>query len=242
MVEGQVDVAAVAHGLGDDGVDRLAGGVLDDPLAAGSPSQLVVERELEPGEATVVDTRVAEHLRGERELRVEAPLLGVGVDPRQPLAAQLRDEPRICLARDVDEAAGSVTQRVVDRGRVEMQRAPDHERLALRVLHLVWIGVDGLRLLADRELHAAAVVDRPARRRNDDVLALLTRREPPEGRRAHALQPGGAHERQPEREHEDAEQQADAAVRGLRAHRVRGPSRTKVVSAGFAGTSPRFWA
>ena len=87
VVERQVDVAAVAHRLRDDGVDRLAGGVLDDPLAAGPAGQLAVERELEPGEAAVVDARVAEHLRGERELRVEAPLLAVGVDPRQSLAA-----------------------------------------------------------------------------------------------------------------------------------------------------------
>ena len=42
-----------------------------------------------------------------------------------------------------------------------------------------------------------------ARRPNDEAL--------------HALEPGGAQERQPEREHEDAEQKTDAAVRDLRA-------------------------
>src|SRR4029453_11711581 len=101
------------------------------------------------------------------------------------------------------------------------------------------IGDPLLRLLADRELDAAAVVDRPARGRNHDVLAVLARRKPAERRGADALQPRCSQERDPEGDDEDREQEPDAAVRGLRAHRARGPSRTYVVSAGSAGTSPK---
>src|SRR6185312_3702234 len=123
------------------------------------------------------DTGVAEHLRRERELRVETPLLAVGVDPRQALPAELRDERRVGLPRDVDEAAAAVAQRLVDGGRVETERARDDQGLALRLGHLARVGVDRLRLLADRELYAPAVVDRSARGRDDDVRAVLVRGE-----------------------------------------------------------------
>src|SRR4029079_4866628 len=62
-----VYVAPVAHGLRDDGVDRLARGVFDDPLAAGPSSQLAVERELEAGQAAVVEDRRAADLPSEEE-------------------------------------------------------------------------------------------------------------------------------------------------------------------------------
>jgi hypothetical protein len=62
MVERQVDVLAVSLGARGDRVDGLAGGVLDDPLATRAARELLVERELEACEATVVNARIAEHL------------------------------------------------------------------------------------------------------------------------------------------------------------------------------------
>ena len=62
VVERQVDVLAVPLGTRGDRVDGLAGGVLDDPLATWAPRELLVERELEACEATVVHARVTEHL------------------------------------------------------------------------------------------------------------------------------------------------------------------------------------
>ena len=73
------------------------------------------------------------------------------------------------------------------------------DRDALRVAHLARIGVDGRRLLADRELHAHPVEDRPATGRRRHDLVVLLRGEPLERRRAHDLQPERAAERQHER-------------------------------------------
>ena len=81
MIEGQVDVAAVALGLGGHRVDHLAGGVLHDPLSPRPPGEDAVEREFEPGEAVVVEARVAQHLRGEGALRVEPALLRIEPEP-----------------------------------------------------------------------------------------------------------------------------------------------------------------
>ena len=67
----------------------LADGVLDDRLAPGPARELLVERELEPREAVVVDARVAEHLRRDRALRIEAPLLRVEAEARQVPLLQL---------------------------------------------------------------------------------------------------------------------------------------------------------
>src|SRR6185503_8530527 len=243
MVEREVDVAPVALRLGDDRVDRLARGVLDDALATGPPGELLVERELEAGQAVVVDARVPDQLRGERELRVEAALLRIEPEARQTPFLELRRLRRVGLALDVDEAVRPVGQLLVDLVRVELQRLRDRRGLGLRVRHLARVGVHRLRLLADRELEPRAVVDRPARGRDHDILAVLARGEPAERGGTHALKPGRAQEGEPEGEHEDAEEQPDATVRRLGAQRECGLSRTYVVSAGFAGTSPNcFWA
>ena len=68
------------------------------------------------------------------------------------------------------------------------------------------------------ELDAEAVVDRPARARIDGRHALLALRHAAQVLRAHALEPGGPDEHGQEREGEDDEQQADAAVGHLRRH------------------------
>src|SRR5207244_869482 len=84
------DLARGSHGAGGAGVRHLAGCVRDGPLPPWAPGELAVERELEPGEAAVVDARIAEHLRCERALRVEAPLLRIEPEPGQVLTLQDR--------------------------------------------------------------------------------------------------------------------------------------------------------
>ena len=186
----------------------------------------MVERELEPGEAAIVDARVAEHLRRERALRVEAALLRIEAEAGQVLALQNRRPRGVGLALDVDEAQRAVGERGVHLALVEPEDARGGRRLAARVAHLARVGVDRRRLLADRELQAAAVEDRSAGRGNRHVLVVLVGRQLPERARAHALQPGRAEERDPEGDPEDREQQPDAAVGDLRVHRGPGPSRT----------------
>ena len=84
MVDRQVDVAAVPLGRRADDVDRTAERILDDRLPAGRTGQRAVEPELEPGESVVVDAGVAEHLRGDRALRIRPPLLGREAEAYQP--------------------------------------------------------------------------------------------------------------------------------------------------------------
>ena len=69
------------------------------------------------------------------------------------------------------------------------------------------------RLLADRELDAHPVVDRPAARGRRDHVVVLLRGEPLEPGRAHDLEPERAAERDGEQEREDRDQQADPAIR-----------------------------
>ena len=87
-----------------------------------------------------------------------------------------------------------------------------------RIGELVRIGVDRLRLLADRELHAVGVEDRPSAGGDHDRLAMLTLGHPSERGGANALKPHCARKRRCEDEREDHEQQADAPVCLLVAH------------------------
>src|SRR5439155_16441973 len=98
--------------------------------------------------------------------------------------------------------------------------------LTTRVANEARIRVDRRRLLADRQLDTAAVVDRPARGRDRDLFAVLARGEPPERAGAHALEPGGPEERDREREAEDREEQPDPPVRDPCAQREPGRIRT----------------
>ena len=52
------------------------------------PESLLVEPQLETGEAAVVDSRVAEDVRGHRALRVEAPLLRIEAEPVELAASR----------------------------------------------------------------------------------------------------------------------------------------------------------
>ena len=177
-----------------------------------------VETKLEPGDARVVDTGVAEHLRRHGVLRVGAPLLRVRVDPGEPLLLQGGRALRVGLPLHVDERLLPVEELRVDLVRIDVQRMSGGDRDLPRVADQPRIRVDGLRLLADRELDAHAVVDRPAAGGGRDHVVVLLSGEPLEPRRAHDLKPERAAERDGEHERKDRDQQADPPVRQARAH------------------------
>ena len=84
VVERQEDVAARLLRRRADHVDRAPERVADDRLLARAAAEVALEPELEPGEAVVVDARVAEHLCGDRVLRIAPPLLRVEVEAGEP--------------------------------------------------------------------------------------------------------------------------------------------------------------
>ena len=96
---------------------------------------------------------------------------------------------------------------------------PESDRA--RVPHLLGIGVDRRLLLADRELDAGAVEDRPAAGRDLLRRFVLVAREAREMRRVHSLQPERAREHPREGEREQREQEPDPAVRLLLPNRRR---------------------
>ncbi len=149
---------------------------------------------------------------------------------------------RVGLPGHVDEAARAVAQRVVDGDRVEVQRARDHERLALRVLHLARVGVDGRRLLADRELLAVAVEDRAAPAPASSTVAWCwPRASRVERRRRTPCSQAARAEAAAKASDEDGEQEPDAAVGELRGSPREIQVRRRSWS-GSAGTSPSFVA
>ena len=79
-------------------------------------ASVLVELELEAREAAVVDAGVAEHLRGDRALRVGAPLLADRSRSPGRLPLQRGGLRRVGLARDVDEALRPVGEQRVERG------------------------------------------------------------------------------------------------------------------------------
>ena len=84
MVDRQAHVAAVDGGPLVDHVDRVPERVDHPGLAAGLSRERLVELQLEPREALVVDARVAEDVRRDRALRIEAPLLGIEAEACRP--------------------------------------------------------------------------------------------------------------------------------------------------------------
>src|SRR5439155_11358513 len=105
VIERQRDVATLDLGTVVDDVDDSTGGILDERLMPRFARKLPVELEFEPCETVVVDTHVAEHLCGNRVLRVRAPLLRQKTESRDLLPRKLSGTCRIRLTRDVDEPA-----------------------------------------------------------------------------------------------------------------------------------------
>ena len=105
---------------------------------------------------------------------------------------------------------------------VEAQDSGHDRRDLRRIDDLQRVRIDGRRLLAESELDARAVVDRPPGRRDRHRLTVLLGRHRAERLRADALEPRGAQERQREENGEDGEEEADPAVREPTAQRARG--------------------
>ena len=220
VVEGEVDVAAVPLGDGLDDVDGASVRILDHRLLPAAAGEEPVERQLEPREAAVVHSRVAQQRCAYATLRVDAALLRIEVHAGEMHALEPRGCLRISLALDVDEALRPVADLPVDVVRIEAELAAGGARDRLGLGHLARVDVDGRRLLADRELKAAAVEDRPAMGREVDRLLLLSRRKLLQRLRAHALQPDGAREDECEDEGEGEEEDPDPPVRSARHCRI----------------------
>src|SRR6185295_18396840 len=110
VVESEEDVPPRLFRRRADDVDRPPERVAHDRLLAGLASEVAIEPELQPGEAVVVDARVAEHLRPDGVLRVEAPLLGIEVDAGEAAPLKRGRALRVGLPLDVDEALLLVAQ------------------------------------------------------------------------------------------------------------------------------------
>jgi hypothetical protein len=126
----------------------------------------------------VVDARVAEDLRGDPVLRVEAALLRIEPESRDVQALEALGASGIRLPLDVDEPMRPVGELLVDLFRRQPQDTRNHRGRLRRVLNLQWIGIDGDRLLADSELDAGAVEDRAAVGCKVDRRAVLARGHP----------------------------------------------------------------
>ena len=224
MVDRQEDVVAGPLRLRRDHVDHTAGRIADGRLAAGLADERLVERALEPFEAVVVDPGVAEHVRSDAALRVVAQLLGVEPEPGQVQLLQRRRLRGVGLPLDVDEVARLVGEERVELLGVDSERVGRRECDPARILHLTRIGIDGRRLLADRERLARAVEDRAAPGRDHGRPLMLALGHPFEAGRLHALDPDRARQRPREDDDEEAEQEADAAVGEPLAHFVGGAS------------------
>src|SRR5206468_3751404 len=134
-----------------DDVEGMAEGVLHDRLAPGRPRQRALERALEPLEALVVEPRVADDLRRDRPLRVEAELLGVEAETSEVLRLEDLRLARIGLAGNVDKALRAIRQRPVERRRIEAELLGRGECEIARIRDLARIGVNRRRDLPDRE-------------------------------------------------------------------------------------------
>jgi hypothetical protein len=187
-------------------------GIAHDRPLAGPAGQALVVLDLEARETLVVGACVADELGADGALRVGALLLRIGVDTGEALLDELRRLPRVGEAFDVDEARLLREKLRVERIRVDAEQAVRGDGHLPRLRHLPGVGVHRRRLLADCELHARTVEDRPAPRRDRQRLAVLPLRHAAERRGVDALEPDGPRERAAEDEHERGEQQADPAV------------------------------
>src|SRR5439155_4626495 len=141
-----------------------------------------------------------------------AALLGIKAEAGKLEALQSGGLGRIGLAGDVDEPVRPVYEGREDPVGVESQRPFDRERGTARIRDLHRVRVDGGRLLAEGELEAAAVEERPAPGRNRDGLSLLGLAEARQRLCTHRLQPGGAQEKTYERKPECCEKEPDPPV------------------------------
>ena len=144
----------------------------------GRSREVVIELQLEPREALVVDADVSEDLRTDGSLRVRAPFLREKAEPGDVAAGEHGGLRSVRLSRDVDEPSRAVCELPVEPVGIETQRAAGGDGDTARVADLHRVRVHGHRLLTQREPDARAVEDRPPRGRQDDLLAVLRLPEP----------------------------------------------------------------
>jgi hypothetical protein len=210
--------SAVAHRLRLEHVQGPAERVADDRLLAGRARKLLVELELDAGQSSVVEAGIAEHLRGDGLLRIDAALLGVEAQPDDLLRLEGLGLLPIGLPSHVDEAARTIAEQGQKFIRIESERPPHCECDRGGVLDLLRVRVDRRRPLADGELDARAVVDRPPARRERQGLSVLVRGDAIERRGTHGLEPARARQRDGEDEREEHDEQPDAPVGEPPAH------------------------
>ena len=122
MVDRQEHVASGPLGDRLDDVQDAAERILDERLASRPTAQQTLEAQLEAGEATVVRARVAEHVRSDAALRIDAPLFLQEADAGQAAPLERLRLLRICLPLDVDEALRLVEQLRVEHIGIDAQR------------------------------------------------------------------------------------------------------------------------
>ena len=195
----------LAFGSGADDVDRLPEGVTDDRLLARLAGELLVVLDLEAAEPLVVGAGEADHLGGNAALWIGALLLRIVVHAGEGLLHERLGLGRVGEALDVDERRLAVQELRIELVRVDAEDPVGRDRHGPGVRQLAWVGVDRLRLLADRELYAVRVEDGAAPGRDHDRLAMLPFGHSPERCGANALEPDGSRERRREDEREDHE-------------------------------------
>ena len=228
-----------------DGLQGVPGRVADDRLAAGPARELLVEEQFDAGEPLVLRAGEPQDLCRRALERVGPPLLFVAPDARQVERQGGCGELGVDLARDVGEPlllplAGD--QRLFDGpaflAAVDLQRVAELVRRRARVVQKVRIRVHGLLRLAYREFVPVSVEDRPAVRRQHDLIGLLVERERREVLRRRGERDGLAADEH-EKDDEDEAEEPDAAVDTSGRARLAAPHEAAAAPAGRATTSCR---
>ncbi len=211
-VDRQLQVLADAGLLDRVEADRRPAGVVNDLLLAVVAAQRRVLGLLQAGQALVLGADGADHLRGQRPLRIEAAAVG---QRRDALDVQLLDAVGLVqadLLGEVGEAGLRVRERLLE---VEAGSGQDRGQplgRARGVLDLVRRRDHGGGVLGDRQDLAVPVEHAAALAGDRHGRHLLGARVGAQLAALHPLQPGGAGERHAEQQHEAAEDQAQAPV------------------------------
>src|SRR5581483_10872600 len=118
---------------------RAADRVAHDRLASRPPGEALVVGELEALEPGVVDSRVADHLRRDRSLRIGPSLLRIEADPGQVSLRELLRLRGIGEPLQVDEPAAPVEQARIELVRGDAEDLVRRERDRARISDLPWI-------------------------------------------------------------------------------------------------------
>ena len=200
MVDRQEHVAPRPLGDRLDDVQDAAERILDKRLAARFTAQQTLEAQLQACQATVVRARVAEHVRTNAALRIDAPLFRQETDAGQVASLERLCYLRICLPLDVDEALRLVEQLRVEHIGIDAQRLCGCQRNDAWARDVPRVGVHRDGFLPDRELHTHAVDDCSPPGGDRHGFVLLARGALAEIGGSYRLQPCRTGEREPEDE------------------------------------------